>query len=423
MSSVNDLLAAGRLIACHKAPYFRAFYMSLVPIPCPGLGTIGITKDLLLPYDPKWIAKRTQDEMAALYWHEVMHAVLDHHARRGDKHPFLWNVAGDCFINDQGRSTLQLVFPPGGMFPERFGLASNLTTDEYYAALLQQGEDQTREKQKQGQKPGDWKSGDCGSGAGNPIDGEPEGGKGADGEDNGGRSESEIQQTRLRVAEAVKAHAEQHRGRGSLPLGMDRWADAMVKPPKIPWATKLARMTRQAVSYRPGAVDFSYQRISRRQGAVGFGPGRPILPAYVRPVPNVMVWLDTSGSMSQDQLQTGLAETIGVLKAVGADIQFGSCDYAVHAVGKVNNPAGLAKLVKGGGGSSFVPAFEHMAKMRARPEVAIFMTDGDISVPVTCPAGLKVIWLVIDSYRRDSPTTAYGERIVVSNRAGVSDDD
>lgn len=421
--SVADKLAAGRLIATRKAPYFRMMITSLVPHVVEGLGTIGVTKDALLVYDPEWIALRTQDEMGALYWHEVMHLVLNHHGRRGTRHPLLWNIAGDIFINDQGRSTLQLVFPPGGCFPEKFKdkhgkpFPPNLSADEYYSMLVEIGEDMAEGMMVAcgHGKPGDWKSGKCGSGAGNPNKDEPEDSAGA-----GGRSESEVQQTRLQVAAAVKSHSAQHgRGRGNLPLGLDRWADDALAPAKVRWQDVLARTLRQAVAYRPGAVDYSFNRISRRQAAVGFGPGRPMLPAFVRPVPRVVFVLDTSGSMSQAQLQTGLAEAIGVLKACGSEITFLSCDHAVHATGKVQTPRQLANLVKGGGGSSFVPAFEHIAKMRDRPTLAIFATDGDIYVPDHPPKNLDVVWLLVDSGDDPAdphkPTKAYGKHIVVTS--------
>jgi predicted metal-dependent peptidase len=257
----------------------------------------------------------------------------------------------------------------------------------------------------------------CGSGAGNPIEGEP------DGSAEGGRSESEVNQTRMRTAEAVKQHAQSGgRGRGNLPLGLDRWADDMLRPAKVPWQTVLGRIVRQAIAYRPGAVDYSYRKISRRQGGVGFGVGCPVLPAYVRPVPRVTFVLDTSGSMSQEQLAIGLSEATQVLQAVGAEITFLSCDHAVHACGRVEHPSQLAKLVKGGGGSSFVPAFEHLAKGRPRTELAIFATDGDISVPALPPA-FRTIWLLIDAYRENTPTMDYGDRIVVSSKVEAGDED
>jgi predicted metal-dependent peptidase len=423
--NVFDILAAGRLIATRKAPYFRAMITSLVPHEVKGLGTVGVTKDSVLIYDPEWIAQRSHDEMGALYWHEVMHLVLDHHGRRGDKHPFLYNVAGDVFINDQGRN-MGLVFPPGGLFPETFGFPKNLTTEEYYALLLKEAEKQIEQAIDKAQgKEGSWKSGACGSGAGNKCEDEPDGtGKDKDGNEVGGRSESDVQQTRMRVAEAVKQHCQQPggKGRGTVPLGMDRWADEALMAPKVPWQTVLARVVRSATAYRPGAVDYSYSRISRRQGGVGFGPGRPILPAFVRPVPKVTFVLDTSGSMNEDQLSQGLAEASAVLRATGAEITFMSCDHEVHAIGRVENPSQLAKLVKGGGGSSFVPAFDHLAKMKDRPQLVVFATDGAIGVPVQPPKGFRVIWLLIDAYSNECPTMAYGDRIIVSTRGEDASD-
>jgi predicted metal-dependent peptidase len=320
----------------------------------------------------------------------------------------LWNVAGDLFINDQAREH-GFTLPKGGLYPETFSYPRNLSADEYYALLVKDGEDKVGEGADGAQAgEGSWKSGKCGSGAGNPIDGEPT----TDTEigEAGGRTESEIGTAIQRTAEAVKQHAHGH-GRGNLPCGLDRWADEVTAPAKVPWQTVLSRTIRRAVTYRAGAVDYSYQRISRRQGGIGYGVGAPILPAYVKPIPRVAFVLDTSGSMSGSQLEAGLAEAIGVLKATGAEITFMSCDYAVHAVGKVSKASDLVKLVKGGGGSSFVPAFEHLAKLRERPQVAIFATDGDISVPLQAPGGMQVIWLLVGASR--APTTAYGNVIEV----------
>lgn len=408
MGLVENKLATGRLICVKRCPYLAGMVHQMVPTECIGLGTVGITKNLLYLYDPVWVALRTDAEMGGLTFHEIMHPLAQHFARRGDRPPYLWNVAGDLWINDQAVEH-GFTLPKGALFPATFGLPRRLSAEEYYALLVKLGQDQVEhgaENEQAGE--GAWKSGKCGSGAGNPIDGEPT----TDAEigEAGGRSESEIGSAIQRTAEAVKQYAQGH-GRGSLPCGLDRWAEEVTAPAKVPWQTVLSRTIRRAVTYRAGAVDYTYQKISRRQGGVGYGMGAPVLPAYVKPVPRVAFVLDTSGSMSGDQLERGLAEAIGVLKATGAEITFMSCDYAVHAVGKVHKASDLAKLVKGGGGSSFVPAFEHLLKLRERPQIAIFATDGDISVPPQAPPGMQVIWLLVGATR--APTTAYGSVIEV----------
>jgi predicted metal-dependent peptidase len=72
----------------------------------------------------------------------------------------------------------------------------------------------------------------------------------------------------------------------------------------------------------------------------------------------------------------------------------------------------LLALLKGGGGSSFCPAFAELEK--SPPDIAIFLTDGDITVPPSLPANLahtKVFWAVINQGRghgNRAPTEAYG---------------
>lgn len=401
-ASLADVLALARIQVIKLAPYFTTAVTALVPVEARWCQTMGVTKTGVLLYNPDWVNTLSVEELAAVYWHEVMHVILDSHGRREDRNPRLWNIAHDIYINDQGRSSLSLKFPEGGWFPEKIGAASNLTGEEYYSLLAQMAEEALQQILEQIS----W-SGECGSGAGNPLEGEESVEVTAH-----GRSESSINQVRMAVAEAVLRDAANGGGRGNMPCGLDRWAADMIKPAKVPWQAVLARKIRQALGYRPGGVRHSFARVSRRQGAAGLGPLAPRIPASVQPRSRAAVVLDTSGSMSQEQLARGIAETTGVLRACGSEITFLSCDYDVHAHGMVSNPQQLARLVKGGGGSSFVPAFDllHKRAPADRPSVVIFMTDGDICVPPTSPS-FDVIWLLIDAAR--APTEAYGEVVKV----------
>ena len=151
--------------------------------------------------------------------------------------------------------------------------------------------------------------GQCGSCAGNAVDGEPEGDESAEA---GGRSEADVENIRRVTAESVRDQGS--KGRGFVPSGISRWAEEVLGTPKIAWQTLLARATRNAIAYRPGAVDYRYSKVSRRQAAVGFGPGRPIMPALISPVPRVALVLDTSGSMGTEDIKAGLTEATGVLQ-------------------------------------------------------------------------------------------------------------
>lgn len=437
MTNVSNILAIGRLAACRRMPYLQSALLSMVPVETPGLGTVASTADLLFLYDPKtieeWAAK--SDAFIAFAWaHEIMHCILNHVGRCGTRDPRLFNVACDLWINAQLLEA-GFVMPEGGLLPKNFGFADNLSPDEYYALLLKEKDEREGEGKGGGSAKGesdspggnsgssesgepgeDSKSGGggkgseddsglpskptlgggwCGSCAGHAVPNEP---KGEEAGELGARSEADAENVRRITAEAVKSAASS--GRGFVPGGMKRWAEETLGTPKVAWQTLLARATRNAIAYRPGAVDYRYSRMSRRQAAVGYGPGRPVLPALVAPVPQVALVLDTSGSMGTAEVKAALTEASGVMRAVGADIQFCACDARVHELKKVRSPKELHALVKGGGGTDFRPAFDALKKQKTRPEVVVFATDGCGPAPTTKPAGMEVIWLLIGSYKR-----------------------
>ena len=50
-------------------------------------------------YDPKFVKGCSDLELVGLLAHEVMHPAMQHHTRRGDRDPRLWNDAADYAIN------------------------------------------------------------------------------------------------------------------------------------------------------------------------------------------------------------------------------------------------------------------------------------------------------------------------------------
>ena len=413
--SPREKLATGRLIVREKAPYVTAALLGLVPVEVKGLGTIGVTSRGLLLWDPEAVAKWTVEETAAALFHEVWHVLRDHHGRCGaiaGDHK-LFNIAGDAEINDDLRSGgWQLPMEDKIIYPERIGAEEGLTAEEYYRHLRdKQGEG--GDGDEQGQGPGQGGKGEgqgdapghgwCGSGAGRALPNEPDGeGNGQDADGNPipkGRSPQDMERMRREVARSVQDMASN--SQGNLPAGIQRWANATLTPAKVRWQDKLARICRSAVAWRAGAVDYKYERPSRRQYGLGSGIGFPVLPAMRAPVPQVMIAVDTSGSMGTSELEDALRETNGIMKATGAQVTFTACDAAVHELKSVRNWKEAAKLLTGGGGTSFCPVFtEALPRVKPRPDILIFFTDGCGDAPARPPVGVKVIWVLVGPYKR-----------------------
>lgn len=448
----RDKIASAVLLVEKKAPYFTSALAGLVRRETPGLGTLGVTSKAILMYDPEAVERWPVEGLSAVLVHEIMHWLRDHFGRgeAAAMDPKLANLAGDCEINDDllGHWPLPGTPAPAGLtrgqmkhgeeyypVPGTFDMPDGKTMEEYYAELRKQAEKQKKEHLKkckacqadakgqgqQGDGEGEKKDGEgegcgkegegdgsglgdkpqagggwCGSAAGRPMPGESEEKEGV------GRSKVEQEITRKEVAQAIQDHVAS-KGRGSVPAGLSRWADSQLKPPKIPWAQKLRRAARAAVAYRGGAVDYTYRRPSRRQGAMNAAYGRnaPRMPTLHAPVPRVCIGVDTSGSMGNKEVLRAVSESRGVMMALGVPIDFLACDAEVHGgVKEVKSWRELPDRIKGGGGTSFVPAFEAVEARRPRPDVFIFCTDGCGPAPMHAPKGIAVIWVLCGKHRQ-----------------------
>jgi len=420
--TAGQALSVARKVARDAMPYFGAGVLSLVAHETPGLGTLAVTDKSVLLYDPETIRRWSPVEAGTVILHEYLHVFFDHARRRvkleglgvvdrsNPEHLRLWNWACDAELNDNLQEA-GLPFPKGpngeeAITPQGLGLPPHKLAEEYYV-LLQKGAQKRPQGGGKGKPQGgpggssqdgagaSSKSaagcGHCGSGAGRPVPQEGD----TNVKEVEGRSPVDQEVQRKADAEAIKHYGSQ--GQGRLPTGLKRYADERLAPPKVPWQQRLARMTRQAIAYRPGAVDYTRSRPSRRQGGMsGLGADQPILPALRQPVVNIAVVMDTSGSMGDAELSIVLSECEGIFRAqAGAQVAFCACDAKVHSLVKVRSVSEIRRAVKGGGGTDFTPAFAALDAMKPRPEVVIFATDGFGPSPAHPPRGQRVIWLIV----------------------------
>lgn len=394
-------LAAARAVARDKMPYFTIAIANLVPVIVESKSvTMGVTRDGLLIVNPAWLGTLTVDEAATVLIHEWLHLYLKHLDRttalvsmgvlsRSPEDAKLANLAGDCEINDNLEEA-DLPLPAGGVLPKRYDFPDHRSFEEYVDLLK-------KRRAEQPDDDGDFDpigtvgAGQCGSGAGNPLPeedalladvraelqrthGSPE-----------ARSEVDLEVLRKDAAGQIMSHAD-------APQGLRRHAASLVASPEVPWQVELAVAARDAVQHRAGAIDYTYRKRSRRQDAAGQAMGSPILPGMHAPVANVAVVFDTSGSMDDSAMEMIQREVVGVLRALpGATITVLAVDAAVHGGQQRVRTASAIKLA-GGGGTSFVPAFEELARVRPKIDVCVFGTDGIGTYPSRPPA-FKTIWL------------------------------
>lgn len=429
--SPRQKMSAGRLLVGKKFPYFSTAMRALIPIELPGLKTLGVSEDGRLFYDPAFVEEHSTDDLSMVLAHELLH-VLRCHAKQSRiagipadaKLARLANIAMDCEINDDLiESGFTLV--EGGVTAGKYGMEDGKVWQEYFAELRKQANDpQTPEAQELadmmsgegegegGRGPMNPAGGDCGSCAGNKHPDEPDHDGDASSDDPAsvpGRTERDLNRIRKDAARRV---VEAAKGRGNVPAGFRRWADEYIKPAKIAWQTLLARALRQATSWVSGATDYRYGRRSRRQGVIGFGPGKMILPRMERPVPNVWCVLDTSGSMGDKEISDAVDEIGGIVTAQrGANVTFLSGDAEVHDIVKARTIGDVKSNISGGGGTDFRPPFAlaERAKKWDRPNIIVYCTDGMGPAPASPPKGIRTIWVLVGPHR--TPPAPWGECI------------
>ena len=364
--------------------------------------------------DPEFIAEWTPAQLGSVLVHHVCHLLRTHGERAqasgvggGEdraRDARDWIRAADAEINDD-LVPAGLDLPGRPVLPRDLGAQDGLLAEQYYAAIrderrLVQGLEggfggETTGRSGQG-KAGDADSGwlDCGSGA----DGVPR-----PGQEPGGLPDWQADLLRRQVAQDVISHAKLA---GDVPAGMLRWAEEVLSP-KVNWRKVLAAELRRAVFEVSGAVDYSYRRPSRRSAVAG----DVVLPALRRPVPEVAVVCDTSGSMTESLLAMVLAEVEGLLKALGLarQVRVLACDYAVAPAQRVSS-ARQVQLV-GGGGTNMGAGIEAATALRPRPAVTVVLTDGYTPWPPAPPKGMRVVVGLLGPRAPDAPVWARAVRV------------
>ena len=213
-------------------------------------------------------------------------------------------------------------------------------------------------------------------------------------------------QSRLLCRQVAQDCVRHAREPGTVPAGLLRWAEQVLQP-VVDWRRVLAAELRRAVADTAGAVDYSYRRPSRRASVAG----QVVLPALRRPVPEVAVVCDTSGSMTEELLATSLAEVEGLLRSLGLARQLRvlACDTAVAPARRITS-ARQVELV-GGGGTDMGAGIAAAAALRPRPAVTVVLTDGYTPWPAQPPRGIRVVVALLGDDAPDGPDWARAVRV------------
>jgi predicted metal-dependent peptidase len=411
---IEDEIVAAKMIAFERRPYFAAGLNALVPVRKPGLGTFAVDHYWRMYYDPACLTGPTKwdvREIAGVITHELGHLLREHYIRKqrfgANVDHRLWNLAGDCEINDdliaevflksdltrgfrQGEPLTPL--PGAAILPKTFGFKDGQFAETYYNLLLDEKEKHNNKLQafldlieSLGEK-GDPSKGKCGS----CCDGKAgihDAPVPVDGDDNipAGIAQAESEILKREVARQMEEYKSDAERKGDLPGGWDRWAKHYLKP-KVNYTAWIRAACRNAYIEAADKADYTWMRPSRRRM---YGPF--VLPGMLSYTPQIGVGIDTSGSMDEGQLSQCLAEVAGVIQQTNSrqEIVVASCDTVAHNVQKIIS-VGQIKM-KGGGGTDMGVALDALAAIKPKRDLLILLTDCETSWPDLPPKAVTVI--------------------------------
>ena len=366
-------------------------------------------------YNAEYITEQSPDQTQFVLAHEALHCALSHFARRQHRVKHRWDQACDLAINP--------MLINDGLIPssDAFYLReyNGMSAEEIYPCLEDNENDKDKELE-QNLSPDSDNDEDGEGASGEQQDqhegqqqkqksdsegqGQDEGGarnEDADTGDGEGQAKSppssagegepdpltpqEIETLSTQWQQRLASAAQQAIQAGKLGGAMARLVDHMLQP-RLPWRMLLARyMTMVARD------DYSYTRPSSRRGDPA------IYPSLRSAQLDIVVALDTSGSISDKEIGEFMSEIDAIKSQLRAKITLLACDSKLAKGGpwlfEPWDEFALPEKFQGGGGTSFVPVIEWLDDQDRQPDLLIYFTDAQGEFPKQEPV-CPVIWLV-----------------------------
>lgn len=306
--------------------------------------------------------------------HEMLHMIMKHDGIRfGESYNSdsnLLNISCDLAIN-------QLInkerLPPCAQTVEMYELPENKTTEFYYSELKKKRDSGLKKVQALLKNGG--LNGIPGVTKGCCQPGKP------DGNTSPSDWNAEIDLAlRSIIKDAYERAKKDPNGIGNLPGHVKELIEQLIAPPKIPWNKEIRQFP---ASLGRAKIQNTIKRESKRFGTT---PGTRIW-AH----PKVLVGIDTSGSISADDLSL-FANEIHHMHRNGCQIDIAEVDTVVHRCYTYN---GKLPGVQGRGGTDLNAIFNWLKETKRLYDGIIILSDGyTVALPEKQPIAVKTLFVI-----------------------------
>ncbi|MDC9726286.1 MAG: VWA-like domain-containing protein [Candidatus Thioglobus sp.] len=346
-------------------------------------------------YNPSFIEKLDNHQTKFVLIHEALHCALTHFARRGTRDKHKWDLACDFAINPL---LVKEGFRPPLDVPI-FNKYDSMIAEEIYPMIDDSIDTEPMDQHLYDDNPKDDADKSDGGMREDSLEGREDQSESASGKNNPtqGNTNSgdlaqqpspltpdEMQNLSAEWQKNLASSAQLAQQAGKLDGEFAKLIDFFLQP-QLSWQSLLAQYMSSLAR-----DDFSYARPSRRSGTA-------ILPSLRSSQIDITVAIDTSGSISQEEIDEFVSEINAIKSNMRASITLIACDEKIspeliwrfEAWDELTFPASLG----GGKGTNFNPVFDYLEQQDSNSSVLIYFTDAKGKFPEFEPS-YPVMWLV-----------------------------
>lgn len=343
---------------------------------------------------------KKDSQLNALVLHENLHIVFRHLLHNRDlfvENRQRANMAADYVVNDvithiKDKSLVEL--PVGALVDDKY---HNMNMREVYRLLKDECDD--GDGGGGSQEPNRGKQGN-GSGGSEPQDGEGGGYKFDDHDIDGashGATAEEIKEIDTKIDRALREGALLA---GRLGANLPRSITELLEP-KIDWRAELREFVSSSTK---GKDEFTWRKFNRR-----LVPNDIYLPTVENEtIGEIVVAIDTSGSIDQAQINAFASELASICEAVEPEaVRVLWWDTMVHGEQRfADNYQNIGGMLKpqGGGGTRVGCVSDYINKHKVNAECVLVFTDGYVENDVKWSVSAPTLWLVTHNKRWTPPS-------------------
>lgn len=369
-----QLIRVIRTRLCTRSPFFGSLTL-FARVESSNEIPTAATDGQRIVINPQFFLALSSEHQEGVFLHEVLHAALSHVPRRQERDAEQWNIAADIVVNG-------ILSREGYTLPDnslRDSRLERFSVEEVYDLLKKP--DRTRQNLKL-ENP-DLITGSLDQSGSAPTTGQM-------GQEQQGALKDYWSNAREQAS--IMAESSMY---GSLPASLQCELEQL-KPAQLNWRHYLWRyLVRTPIDFSGFDRRFVWQKV--------------YLETLEDETVRVAVAVDTSGSISNKQIETFVSEVQEILVAyphLRCDLYY--ADAKLYGPHQLTAHAPIPPPV-GRGGTDFRPFFDHLAEEHSpwTTTVSVYLTDGYGRFPNTTPS-FPVLW-VVTAGGRNTTQFPFGE--------------